>query len=158
MPLPDSASLQGRADPYRDFRFRVKWDGRIVAGVHRISGLRRVAEVVEYRDGGDAGPVHKSPGRIDFEPVTLERAITHDLEFDAWARQSNGADTTALARLRRDVTIEVDNAQGAHMATFHVHRCWVSVYEVLPGLDALDGAAIERLTLQNEGWERQVAP
>ena len=158
MPLPDSASLHGRADPYRDFRFRVKWDGRIVAGVRRISGLRRVAEVVEYRDGGDAGPVHKSPGRIDFEPVTLERAITHDLEFDAWARQSNGADTTALARLRRDVTIEVDDAQGAHVTTFHVHRCWVSVYEVLPGLDALDGAAIERLTLQNEGWERQVAP
>lgn len=158
MPLPDSASLQGRADPYRDFRFRVKWDGRIVAGVHRISGLRRVAGVVEYRDGGDAGPVHKSPGRIDFEPVTLERAITHDLEFDAWARQSNGADTTALARLRRDVSIEVDDAQGRHVATFHVHRCWVSAYEVLPGLDALDGAAIERLTLQNEGWERQVAP
>ena len=62
-----------RFDPYKNFKFRVKWDGRYVAGVSKVSALKRTTEMVEHREGGDPSTSHKSPGRNKFEAVTLER-------------------------------------------------------------------------------------
>ena len=163
MEMPQFAVNPSRLDPYKNFKFRVKWDGKVVAGISKISGLKRSTEVVEHREGGDPNVHRKSPGVTRFEPIVLERGITHDDEFEKWADQvwNAGAglgDEVQLASFRKDIVIEVLNAAGQVVMAFFVYRCWVSEYQALPDLDAQTGAvAIETLTLENEGWERDKA-
>ncbi|MFC3549750.1 phage tail protein [Lysobacter cavernae] len=149
-----------RFDPYKDFKFRVKWDGRYVAGVHRISALRRTTEVIEHREGGDPSSSRKSPGRTEYEAITLERGLTHDPEFEQWANRvwnlgaGPGAEVS-LKDFRKDIVIELYNEAGQRVMAYKVFRCWVSAYQALPELDAHAGAvAVESITLENEGWER----
>ena len=149
-----------RVDPYKGFKFRVKWDGRYVAGVSRISGLRRVTEVVDYREGGEPSSTHHSPGRTRYEAVTLERGVTHDTAFEDWANKifdpdaAEGAEVS-LADFRKDIVIDLFNEAGQRVISYKVYRCWVSAYQALPNLDARAGeVAIESITLENEGWER----
>jgi phage tail-like protein len=149
-----------RVDPYKNLKFRIKWDGRYVAGVSKISALKRITEVVEHREGGDPSAVHKSPGQTKWEPITLERGVTHDTEFEQWANKVHnfGAGAGAemsLADFRKDIIIDLFNEAGQKVLSYRVYRCWVSEYQALPELDAsANGVAIESLTLQNEGWER----
>jgi len=149
-----------RFDPYKQFKFRVKWDGRYVAGVSRISALSRSTEVVKHREGGDPSSSRKSPGRTEFEPITLERGVTHDPEFERWANKvwnyGAGLGTeVALKDFRKDIIIELLNEAGQLAIAYRVYRCWVSEWQALPDLDAgASAVAIQRLTLQNEGWER----
>ncbi|HOW63858.1 MAG TPA: phage tail protein [Candidatus Paceibacterota bacterium] len=150
----------GRFDPYKNFKFRVKWDGRYVAGVSRMSALRRVTEVLEHREGGDPSISRRSPGRTRYEPITLERGITHDTEFERWANKvwnfGSGLGTeVSLKDFRKDILIELYNEAGQKAIAYKVYRCWVSEYQALPELDANSSAiAIQRIVLQNEGWER----
>jgi phage tail-like protein len=149
-----------RLDPYKDFKFRVKWDGRVVAGVSRISALKRTTEVISHREGGDPSIEHKSPGRTKYEPITLERGVTHDHDFEQWANKVWNLDASAgkevsLKDFRKDISIELVNEAGQVVIAYKVFRCWVSEYEALPDLDANANAiAIEHITLENEGWER----
>ena len=152
-----------RFDPYKNFKFRVKWDGRYVAGVSQVSALRRSTEVVEHREGGDPNSSRRSPGRTDYAPITLRRGVTHDTEFEQWANRvwrlgAGFGSEVALAEFRKDVVIEVYNEAGQLVLAYHVFRCWVSEYEILPDLNA-DGneVLIESITLQNEGWERDAS-
>jgi phage tail-like protein len=152
-----------RHDPYKNFKFRVKWDGRYVAGVIRVSALRRSTEVVEHREGGEPSSSRRSPGRTDYEPITLERGITHDSAFEDWANQvwrlsaPPEAEVT-LASFRKDIVIEVYNEAGQLILAYKAHRCWVSQYQALPDL-AADGNAtlIQSITLEHEGWERDTS-
>jgi phage tail-like protein len=152
-----------RRDPYKNFKFRVKWDGRYVAGISRISGLRRSTEVVEHRDGGDPGTARRSPGRTTFEPIVLERGVTHDPEFERWANKvwnpgAGGGAEASLRDFRKDLVIELHNEAGQLVVAYKVYRCWVSAYQALPELDASGNAvALQSITLQNEGWERDDA-
>jgi phage tail-like protein len=143
-------------DPYKDFKFRVKWDGQYVAGVSKVSGLRRTTASVRHREGGDTSSNRKSPGRTEYEPVTLERGVTHDTEFEDWANKVWGLDRGAGSEdFRKDVTLELYNEAGQLVLAYKLFRCWVSEYEVLPDLDANANAiAIEHIKLENEGWER----
>jgi phage tail-like protein len=149
-----------RFDPYKNFKFRVKWDGRYVAGVSRVSALRRTTQVVEHREGGDPNSVRRSPGQTSYEPITLERGVTHDLEFEGWANKvwNFGAGLGAEASLqdfRKDIIIEMYNEAGQPVISYKVYRCWVSEYQALPELDASGNAvAIQSIRLENEGWER----
>jgi phage tail-like protein len=149
-----------RQDPYKNFKFKVKWDGRYVAGVHRISALRRTTEVIEHREGGDPSMRRKSPGRTTFEPIVLERGISHDTEFERWANKvwnfgaGPGAETS-LKDFRKALVIELYNEAGQLVLAYKAYRCWVSEYQALPDLDAnASSVAIQSITLQNEGWER----
>jgi phage tail-like protein len=149
-----------RFDPYKNFKFRVMWDGRYVAGVSKLSGLRRRTEVIEHREGGDPSTARKSPGRTTFDAITLERGITHDVEFERWANAvwslgaTQGAEVS-LRDFRKDVVIELYNEAGQLVLAYKVFRAWVSEYQVLPELDAnASSVAIETLKLENEGWER----
>lgn len=153
-----------RFDPYKNFKFRVKWDGRYVAGVCKVSSLKRTTEVVTHREGGDPSGERKSPGRSKFEPLTLERGVTHDREFEQWANKvwSFGAGLGAEASLkdfRKDIILEVYNEAGQLALAYKIYRCWVSEYQALPDLDANATAAvaIQQIKLENEGWERDVA-
>jgi phage tail-like protein len=155
-----------RFDPYKNFKFRVKWDGRYVAGVTRISALRRTTEVVEHREGGDPSTVRKSPGRTKYEPITLEKGVTHDPEFERWANrvwsfanaQAAPAQRTqevSLKDFRKNIRIELYNEAGQLVLAYNVYRCWVSEFQALPELDAnANAVAIQSITLENEGWDR----
>ena len=149
-----------RQDPYKNFKFQIWWDGKAVCGVSKISALSRTTEVVEHREGGDPSTVQKSPGQTKYEPITLERGVTHDPEFEAWARKvwNYGAGLGAevsLRDFRKDVTIKFYNEAGQLVISYNVHRCWVSEYQALPELDAsANEVAIQTLKLEHEGWER----
>ena len=151
-----------RFDPYKNFKFRVKWDGRYVAGLSKVGGLKRTTEVVEHREGGDPSTSRKSPGRTKYEAITLERGVTHDPEFERWANKvwdfgtGLGAEVS-LKDFRKDVIIEVYNEAGQLVLAYTVSRCWVSEFQALPDLDAnANAVAIEHIKLENEGWERDV--
>lgn len=144
-------------DPYRNYKFRVKWDGRYVAGVSRVGALRRKTEVVRHVEGGAGGGSRKSPGRTEYDAITLERGITHDTEFEAWANRVWTLEQEAGAGkdFRKDLTIEVHDETGRLVLAYHVVRCWVSEYQALPDLDASgNGIAIEQIKVENEGWQR----
>ena len=149
-----------RFDPYKNFKFRVKWDGRYVAGISKVSALKRSTEVVEHREGGDPSSSRKSPGRTKYEAVTLERGVTHDPEFEKWANKvwnygSGLGAEVSLKDFRKDVIIEMYNEAGQVALAFKVYRCWVSDFQALPDLDAnANAVAIQSIKLENEGWER----
>ena len=149
-----------RFDPYKSFKFRVKWDGRYVAGISKVSGLKRTTEVVKHREGGDPSSSRKSPGRTEYEAISLERGVTHDTEFEKWANKvwsygSGLGAETSLKDFRKDVIIEVYNEAGQPVLAYKVFRCWVSEFQILPDLDANANAiAIQHIKLENEGWER----
>jgi phage tail-like protein len=131
-----------------------------VAGVSKISALRRTTEVIEHREGGDPSSSRKSPGRTNYEPITLERGVTHDPEFEQWANKvwnfgaGLGAEVS-LKDFRKDITIELYNEAGQLVIAYKVYRCWVSEFQALPDLDTNTGAlAIQHIILENEGWER----
>ena len=150
-----------RFDPYKNFKFRIKWDGRYVAGVSKIGPLKRSTELVNHREGGDPSTDRISPGRTKFEAITLERGVTHDREFEAWANlvyNTDGDAAMSLKNFRKDIIIELYNLQGAVAQAYKVFRCWVSEFQALPDLDAnANAVAMETMILQNEGWERDTA-
>jgi phage tail-like protein len=160
MPPPQFSVNAYRADPYKNFKFRLRWDGRFVAGVSKVSPLRRTTEVVTHREGGDPSSSRKSPGRTEYEAITLERGVTHDTEFEKWANKiwNFGAGLgleVSLRDFRKDVVIELYNEAGQLALAYRVYRCWVSEFDALPELDAnANAVAIQMLKLENEGWER----
>ncbi len=149
-----------RFDPYKNFKFRVRWDGRYVAGVSKVSSLKRTTDPIEHRSGGDPSTVRKSPGQTKYEAITLERGVTHDAEFEKWANKvwnfgSGMGSEVSLKDFRKNITIEVYNEAGQVAVAYNVYRCWVSEYQALPDLDASGKAvAIQHIKLENEGWER----
>ena len=152
-----------RFDPYKNFKFRIKWDGRYVAGVSKMTPLKRTTETVSHREGGDPSAARISPTTTKFEAITLERGVTHDPEFENWANKvwdlgaGLGAEMS-LQSFRKDIIVEFLNEQGQVAKAYKVFRCWVSEYKALPDLDANGKAvAIESIVLQNEGWERDTS-
>lgn len=149
-----------RVDPYKNFKFRLKWDGKYVAGISRASALRRTTEVIRHREGGDPSTSHKSPGRTEYEAVTLERGVTFDMEFEEWAAKvwnygGGLGSEVSLADFRKDIVLELYNEAGQLVFAYNLYRCWVSEYQALPELDANRPAvAIQLIVLQNEGWSR----
>ena len=149
-----------RFDPYKNFKFRVKWDGRYVAGIAKVGALKRTTEPVTHREGGDPSTERKSPGQTKYEAITLERGVTHDPEFEKWANKiwnfgSGLGAEVSLQDFRKDLIIEMYNEAGQVVISYKVYRCWVSEYQALPELDASASAvAIQTLKLENEGWER----
>ena len=149
-----------RFDPYKNFKFRVKWDGRYVAGVSKVGALKRTTEVVEHREGGDPSTSRKSPGRTKYDALTLERGVTHDHEFERWANKvwnfgSGLGAEASLASFRKDLLIDVYNEAGQLAITYKVFRAWVSEYQAMSDLDANgDAVLIQTLKLEHEGWER----
>ena len=149
-----------RFDPYKNFKFRVKWDGKYVAGISKVGALKRTTEIVEHRVGGDPSTSRKSPGRTKFEAITLERGVTHDTEFEKWANKvwnygSGLGLETSLKDFRKDVVIEMYNEAGQLALAYKVYRCWVSEFQAAADLDANANAVlIQSIKLENEGWER----
>jgi phage tail-like protein len=162
-----------RYDPYRNYKFRIKWDGKYVAGVSKVSGLVRTTQVVTHRSGGDPSTPRRMPGQSEFEAITLERGVTHDTDFEQWANKvwdyknsaasdkqgsGPGNDEVALKDFRKDILLEVYNEAGQKVLAYTIHRCWPSEFQAVPEFDANGNAvAIQTLKLENEGWERDTS-
>jgi phage tail-like protein len=159
-----------RLDPYKNFKFRVKWAGQpqYVAGISKVSTLKRTTEVVKHRDGGDESTSRKSPGRSEFDAITLERGVTHDVDFEQWANKvwdygnaqaapDQRTKEVSLADFRKDIIIDVYNEAGQKVLSYLVYRCWVSEFQALSDLDAnANAVAIQHIKLENEGWTRDL--
>jgi phage tail-like protein len=154
-----------RFDRYKNFRFRVKWDRQYVAGFSKMSALDRAAPPISHREGGDPGGPRRMPGESEFAAITLERGVTHDVTFEQWCNKvwdysgstpgEAGSPNVTLADFRRDVVVELYDEGGQKVLAYDIFRCWVSEYQAMPELDANGTAvAIQKLVLQNEGWER----
>lgn len=155
-----------RYDPYKTFKFRVVWGGKTVAGISKVGALTRTTQVTEHREGGAPSYKHKSPGQTSYAAITLERGVTHDLEFEAWANKvwnygnsPQDGQEVSLKDFRKDLIIELYNEAGQKVVAYKVYRCWVSEYKALPDLDAnaANTVAIQSIKLENEGWERDTA-
>jgi phage tail-like protein len=148
-----------RFDPYKGYMFRIKWDGKYVAGLSKMGALKRTTDPVVHREGGDPSHERKSPGKTHYDSVTLERGVTHDPEFERWANSIHSLTSPmSLRNFRKDVSVDVFNEAGQKVLAYNLFRCWVSEYTALPPLDAATAAvAIEAVKLELEGWERDVA-
>jgi phage tail-like protein len=162
MAKPFSVNVS-RFDPYKTFRFLVYFDTSTapVAGVSKVSAIKRSSDVIEYKEGGNA-IIRKGLGRQKYEPITLERGVTHDDTFEKWANAAQvldkGSASSSLKDLRKEIRIELCNEQGQPVHRYLVHRCWVSEFQALPDLDAgTNAVAIEHLKLENEGWEHDLS-
>ncbi len=168
--MSDFPKATAGIDPYRSFKFRVKWDGRYVAAISNVSGLSRSTKIVAHRSGGDHSGLRRMPGQSEYEAITLERGVTHDRAFEQWANKvwdyhntvsqegsSSGNKDVSLKDFRKDIVLKVYNEAGQLVMAYNIYRCWVSEYQAMPELDANSNAvAIQSLVLQNEGWERSV--
>ncbi len=147
-----------RYDPYKNFKFKVLWDGKAVLGVSKVSSLKRTTEVVKHRSGGDNSTSHKSPGRTEYDAITLERGITHDPEFEKWALMVHpyaGDAGMDLVGYKKELTLEVMNERGQVALRYFLHGCWVSEFTAMPDLDAnANAVAIENIKVELESWER----
>ncbi|GAA0712587.1 phage tail protein [Dactylosporangium roseum] len=148
-----------RYDPYKTFMFRVKWDGQYVAGLSKMSALKRSTTPVVHRDGADPSRERKSPGVTKYEAVTLERGVTHDTAFEAWANLVHSVENpVALARFRKDLIVDVFNEAGQKVLSYTLERCWVSEFQALPAMDAANAAvAIESIKVELESWKRDTS-
>ena len=152
-----------RLDPYKNFKFRLKWDGKYVAGINKLTvGLKRTTEVVKHREGGDPSTSHKSPGRNKYDAVILEQGVTQDTEFQNWASgvwnlgAGLGAEVS-LKNFRKDIILEIYSEAGQLAIAYKLNHCWVSGYRSMPDLDAnANAVAIQHIKLENEGWERDL--
>ncbi len=153
--MEQSSVNDNRCDPYKSFKFRIKWEGRYVAGVSRVGALRLSADIAQHRERGHLSPSHKPPGSTKYGPVTLERGVTHDVKFEQWANKVwDAGPDVSVADFRKDVVLDVFNEAGQKVLSYRLFRCWVSELQAIPGLDANSNAvAIETLRLENEGWE-----
>jgi phage tail-like protein len=164
MPAPEFKVNTYRYDPYKNFRFKVKWDGNYVAGISKVSGLVRTTQVITHREGGDPSVPRRMPGQSEYQAITLERGVTHDVAFEQWANKvwdytnslANPAEQiVSLKDFRKDIILELYNEAGQKVIAYNIHRCWVSEFNAMPELDANGNAvAIQSIKLENEGWER----
>lgn len=165
--MPEFNVNKHRYDPYKNFKFKIKFLGanNYVAGISKVTGLKRKTEVVTHRVGGDPSSSRKSPGRTEYEAITLERGVTHDIEFEQWANKvwnfsppnpaAAGGQEVSLKDFRKDLVIELFNESGDPVIRYVVYRCWVSEFHALPDLDAnANAVAIQSIKLECEGWKR----
>lgn len=159
--MPTGFKKSNRVDPYKNFKFLVSWDGKTVLGVSKVSALKRTTEVVKHRNGGDPSHDHKSPGRTTYDAITLERGLTHDVEFEKWANMVHvfaGDAAMDLANYKKELTLEMLDEKGHIVFRYFLHACWVSEFTALPELNAnANAVAIESMKIELEGWERDVS-
>jgi len=152
-----------RFDPYKLFLFLLYFEQSTtpVAGVSKVTGVKRSTDMVEYKEGGSLLS-RKGILRTKYDDITMERGVTHDTDFETWANAAQvldkGVPSRSLKNLRRELRIELLNEEGQPVLRYIVHRCWVSEFQALPDLDAgANTYAIEHIKLVHEGWERDLS-
>lgn len=145
-----------RFDPYKNFRFLVKMDGRAVAGMHVMRGIPAgIAPATRFAKNPATGASTRV-GQTARATITTERGVSHDTAFVSWALQSSaaaGAGGPAIG-LRRDLVIEVRDETGHLAKAYKLGRAWVSGYQAMPDLDAgANAVSIQHMVIVAEGLE-----
>jgi phage tail-like protein len=161
--MPSGFTTPGRTDPYKNFKFLVKIDGNIVAGLQKCTGLKKTTETIDWRASGDPSVVRKLTGRTVYQPITLEAGLTQDEAFRTWAEKCNNPDGDAamdLAGFRKEhINLILNNEEGTPVISYTIHRCWVSEYQAMPDLDSnAHAVAITMIKIECEGWKRDATP
>lgn len=151
-----------RHDPYRTFKFQVLIDGKPVAGLRKMTALKKTTEVATWRSAGDPSHERKLPGGTKYEAITLEQGLSHDPVFENWANLVNNIQGDAgmsLKNFRKDIVINVLNLQGKVAISYKVYRAWVAEFQSLPDFDAgtTNTVGIQSIKLEHEGWERDTS-
>lgn len=160
MPAPEFPQDPTRSDPYRTFKFQVVIDRVAVAGLRKMSGLKRTTEAIDWRSAGDQNHPRKLPGGTKYEPITLEIGLSHDPVFENWANLVNnlaGDARMSLLNFRKNLVINVLNLQGKVALSYEVRAAWVSEFNALPDLDAgtTNAVGIQSIKIEHEGWVRK---
>lgn len=147
-----------RYDPYRTFKFQVVINGQPVAGLSKMTALKKTTEVVNWRSAGEPSHQRKLPGGTSYEPITLEAGLTHDRHFLELANRVNnveGDGGMSLLNFRTNLVINVLNLQGQVAISYKVFRAWVSEFQALPDFDAnaTNTVGIQMIKLEHEGWQ-----
>lgn len=149
-----------RFDPYKNFKFRLKWDGKYVSGVAKVNGLHRDTTVTTIREGA-TGRITKTPGTTTYQPIVIERGRTHDTAFEEWANKIYNLSSSGgspAANFRKDMMVELYNEAGQMVMAWRVKNCWPSKYSPLKEFNAnRTEVAVESMTLEHDGWERDTA-
>lgn len=156
--MPGFIKNAKRLEPYKNYKFRLLHNNKVVFGVSKVGALKRTTEVVKHRSGGQNSFDYKSWGRTTFDGIMLERGVTHDHEFETWANMVAswaGDASSNLAEYKRELTLEFLNERGQPAIRYFLHGCWVSEYTAIPELDANgNSVAIESLKIELDGWSR----
>jgi len=117
--------------PFRNFKFHVYFEGKKdpVALVSKMSALKRTTEVVDWRSGGDSNSPRKLAGKTKYEPITLERGLSLDSDFEDWAQRVNNFDTHLAENdndFKKEMSIEILDLDGKVVLRYNIHSCWVS--------------------------------
>jgi phage tail-like protein len=145
-----SSAKAQRPDPYKFFKFKVKLEGRYVAGFNKCSILTRSTKRNELRGKGDPSTSGRIPGKASYEAITLDAGITHDMAFEDWASAG-----TSRKNPKKDIVIDVFNEAGQKVISYYLYNCWVSEFQGIPELDeAAKATAIQTIKIENEGWKK----
>ena len=166
--MADGFASAHRHDPYKNFKFKVQWEAEsgegtyvTVMGVSKVSALKKTTEVVTFRNGGDNSTDHKQPGRTSYEGITLERGITHDTEFENWAKlvyPYEGDSLVKSDKFKKKLILDILNEKGQIALRYYLYECWVSEFTAVPELDAnANAVAIESIKIELEGWKRDTS-
>ncbi len=151
-------SNQGKAklfDPYRNFRFKVKIDGQVVAGFSKMNVLKKITEGTNWVEAGDNRNFRCLPSKTKYEPVTLEKGITDDKIFEEWSTLVNKStdNATKAGKLQKDIQIMICDLNGTPELTYNIYNCWVSEFQAVPDMDATQNSvAIQTIKFENEGF------
>jgi phage tail-like protein len=149
-------------DPYRTFKFRVRLDGRVIAGVRKVSALARSVATTEVKEAGDAMGARLMPGPVSWDEVTLEQGWSADTTLERWADEviNLHLNPGGARGFKRTVFIDVFDLAasatgGTPRTSWRLERAWVARYVAMPELDAdAGGVGIRSVSLRHEGFER----
>jgi phage tail-like protein len=129
-------------------KFIVTVDALAFGSWTKVDGLKATYDVKEYVEGGQNAFVHKLPGRMKYENVTLQRAVTDETNaVAAWVASFQGP------AIRRSAgQISICDVAGTVVYTWALTGLFPVSWSV-NGFDAAgNGIAIETLVLAHDGF------
>ena len=142
---------------HKKFSFIVTIDDITHAGFQKCSELSAEVAKVEYFEGGSLIP-NKSPGRLSFADVTLERGATQDRDLFDWFQDvvvtSSGLGL-AEPRFKRNLDIVQLERDGTTLRRWTLYRAWPVKFVAGEWDNTADENVIEQVTLTYDYFELQ---
>ncbi|MFP2956540.1 phage tail protein [Myxococcus sp. 1LA] len=140
---------------HKRFKFLCEADGLGHSGFQKCSELSVEVANVQYFEGGSLIP-NKSPGRLTFSDVTLERGATQDHELFDWF-QDVVHTTSGLglpdALYKRNLDIVQQDRDGTTMRRWSLSRAWPVKFVAGEWDNESDENVIESVTLTYDFFE-----
>jgi phage tail-like protein len=142
--------------PFENRRFLVLCEGVVIPGISNISALQWIADFVMLNEIGSPVSISE-PGKIKYQPITLEREVTFDPFFEDWARlvARHGSQQSSISK---NLKINILDPAEQLVVSYNVYRCWPMTFEAFPVLDAEGHQMLrERLVLVYQSFERDLS-